>query len=147
MKLSRTLKYLHNTVGLPLILGMDGTNTVLWWVDGAFDIHNYMKSHTGAYMPLGIGDAYASSSKQKLNTHSSTEAELVAADESMPHIVWIWYFLEEQVYRINNNILYQDNQSAMLLEKNVRASSSKQTRHINIRFFSSPTAFRMENST
>ena len=86
-------------------------------------------------MSLGNGAAYASSSKQKLNTRSSTKSELVAADDSMPHIVWTWYFLEEQVYRINNNILYQDSQSAMLLEKNVRASSSKQTRHINIRFF------------
>jgi hypothetical protein len=31
--------------------------------------------------------------------------------------------------------LYQDNQSAILLEKNGRASSSKRTRHINIRYF------------
>ena len=33
-KLSRTLKYLRTTAGLPLILGMDGNNTVVWWVDG-----------------------------------------------------------------------------------------------------------------
>ena len=41
-KLSRTLKYLRTSAGLPLILGMDGTNTVSWWVYGAFAIHNYM---------------------------------------------------------------------------------------------------------
>ena len=73
-KLSRTLKYLRTTTGLTLILGMDGTKTVSWWVDGAFDIHNYMKSHTGAYVSLGIGAAYASPYKQKLNTRSSTKA-------------------------------------------------------------------------
>ena len=95
-KLSHTLKYLHATVGLPLILGMDGTNTISWWVDGAFDIHNDMKIHTGAFMSVVIGAAYASSSKQKLNTRSSTKAELVAANDSMPQIVWNWYFLEEQ---------------------------------------------------
>ena len=89
-KLSLTLKYLHTTSGIPLILGMDGTNTVSWWVDGEFSIHNYMKSHTGAYMSLGIGSTYASSSKQKLNTRSSTESELVVLDNSMPQIVWTW---------------------------------------------------------
>ena len=46
-----------------------------------------MKSHIVDYMSLGIGAAYASSSKQKLNIRSSTEAELVAADDSMPQVV------------------------------------------------------------
>ena len=32
-------------------------------------------------------------------------------------------------------MVYQDNQSAMLLENNGRGSSSKRTRHINIRYF------------
>jgi hypothetical protein len=31
--------------------------------------------------------------------------------------------------------LYQDNQSAILLEKNGKASSGKRTKHINIRYF------------
>ena len=31
--------------------------------------------------------------------------------------------------------MYQDNQSAILLEKNGRASSSKKTKHLNIRYF------------
>ena len=34
-----------------------------------------------------------------------------------------------------DNVVYQDNQSAMLLEKNGKASSGKRTRHINIRYF------------
>ena len=92
-KISRTFKYLCATAGLPLILGMDGTNTVSWWVYGAFAIHNDMKSHIGAYMSLRIGSAYAISSKQKLNTRSSTEVELIAADDSMPQIVWTRNFL------------------------------------------------------
>ena len=94
-----------------------------------------MKSHTGAYMSLRIGTAYASTSKQKLNTRSSTKAELVAADARIQQGVWNRYFLEEQGYRINENILYQDNQSAMLSEKNGRAYSSKRTHHINISHF------------
>ena len=63
-KLSRTLKYFCTTAGLTFILGMDGTNTVSWWLDGASAIHNDMKIYTGAYMSLGIGAAYASLSKK-----------------------------------------------------------------------------------
>ncbi len=36
---------------------------------------------------------------------------------------------------MSNNILYQDNKSAMLLETNGRASSSKRTRHIEIWYY------------
>jgi hypothetical protein len=36
---------------------------------------------------------------------------------------------------VRDNILYQDNKSAVLLETNGRASSSKRTKHINIRYY------------
>jgi hypothetical protein len=36
---------------------------------------------------------------------------------------------------VEKNILYQDNQSAILLEKNGKKSSSKRTRALNIRYF------------
>ena len=36
---------------------------------------------------------------------------------------------------IHNNVIYQDNQSAIRLEKNGKRSSSKRTRHINIRYY------------
>jgi len=37
--------------------------------------------------------------------------------------------------KIDKNVIYQDNQAAMLLEKNGKASSSKRTRALNICFF------------
>jgi hypothetical protein len=44
--------------------------------------------------------------------------------------------LEGQGYKIKDNIVYQqDNQSAILLEKNGQQSSTKQTLHLNIRYF------------
>ena len=37
--------------------------------------------------------------------------------------------------KVSDKIVYQDNQSAMKLEKNGRASRGKRTQHINIRYF------------
>ena len=83
----------------------------------------------------GGGAVQTISSKQKLNTRSSTEAELVGADDGSTLILWTKLFLEAQGYPIDENILCQDNKSAILLEKNGKRSSGKRTRAINIRYF------------
>ena len=44
-------------------------------------------------------------------------------------------FLECQGYKSNNTVLYQDNTSAISMETNGKLSSSKRTKHINIRYF------------
>jgi hypothetical protein len=76
-----------------------------------------------------------SSTKQKLNTRSSTESEVVGADDFMLAICWTRYFMEAQGYQVQDNNLFQDNKSAILLEKNGKASSSKHTKDVNIRYF------------
>ena len=134
-KLARAMKYLQKTVTLPLTLEADDLKLVHWWIDGAFATHHDMRSHTGGAMSLGKGVIYGTSTRQKLNTRSSTEAELVAVDDCMSQVLWTRYFLAAQGYDINDCIVYQDNKSAILLEQNGRASSSKRTRHINIRYY------------
>jgi hypothetical protein len=133
-KLTRVIKYLRSEPTLCLTLEADDLQVIKWWVDASFAVHPDMKSHTGATMSLGKGSIYSVSTRQKLNTKSSAEAELVAVDDVMPMVVWTKYFLEAQGYDVLPTI-YQDNMSAMLLEKNGRASSGKRTRHINIRYF------------
>jgi hypothetical protein len=86
-------------------------------------------------MSLGQGMPINTSTKQKINTRSSTETELVAADDFMPIILWTNYFLDAQGYGTEDTILYQDNQSAILLERNGRKSSSKRTKHLNCRYY------------
>ena len=76
---------------------------------------------------MGHGFPIVSSTKQKLNTRSSTETEIVGADNFMPAICWTQYFMEAQGYKVNDNTLFQDNKSSMLLEKNGKALSSKCT--------------------
>lgn len=53
----------------------------------------------------------------------------------MPSILWTRYFLKSQGYKVSDNIIFQDNKSTMLLERNGKASSSKRTKHINIHYF------------
>jgi hypothetical protein len=75
-----------------------------------------------------------SSTKQKLNTRSSTENEIVGADNFMPAICWTRYFMKAQGYGVKDNVLFQEHNSSILLEKNGKDSSSKLTKHINIRY-------------
>jgi hypothetical protein len=134
-KLARVMKYLRATIDLPLTLEADGSNIIKWWVDASYGVHHDMKSHTGGVMSLGKGAVYATSTRQKLVTKSSTEAELVGVSDVVSQVIWTRHFLEAQGYQVKDSIVYQDNQSAMLMEKNGRASSGKRTRHINIRYF------------
>ena len=134
-KLARVMKYLRSTITMPLTLESDGSNIVKWWADASYAVHPDMKSHTGGALSLGKGVIYGTSRRQKLNTNSSTEAELVGVSDVMPQVLWTRYFLEAQGCAVSDSIVYQDNQSAILMEKNGRASSSKRTRHINIRYF------------
>ena len=94
-------------------------------------------------MSLGTGAVIAMPTKQKLNTTSSTEADLVGVSDSLGFNIWCTYFFKSQGKELGDgnvairdrNILYQDNESCIKLAKNGKASSTKQTRHIHIRYF------------
>ena len=134
-KLARVIKYIKRTKFLRLTMEANHIDQNHWLIDGAFAVHDDMRSHTGSFMTFGRGMMDGSSTKQKINTTSSTEAEVVAVHDTMPSILWTLYFLEEQGYNMKPSVIHQDNQSAMLLETNGRGSSSKRTRHMNIRYF------------
>ena len=53
----------------------------------------------------------------------------------MPMIIWVKYFLEAQGYIVSDNLLHQDNQSSIKLEKNGKLPSGKRKRHITIRYY------------
>ena len=78
--LARVMKYIQVTIGLPLILSIDKSVNINWYVDAAFAVHKDMRSHTGCSMTMGTGGAYVQSIKHNLNTKSSTDAKLVGVD-------------------------------------------------------------------
>jgi hypothetical protein len=83
---------------------------------------------------MGTGAVYSSSTRQKLNTESSAEAELVGLDDVLPQALWTKFFMEAQGHGVST-VLNQENQSTIKLSENGKASSGKGTRHINIRCF------------
>jgi hypothetical protein len=133
--LVRLMKYLNGTRKMTRTLSIDNLKVVKWLVDASFATHVDFRSHTGAVMKMGIGVIDSMSRKQKLNTRSSTEAELVGVDDAATMILWTKHFMEAQGYSIERNVLYQDNKSAILLETNGQRSAGKRSRHLNIRYF------------
>jgi hypothetical protein len=134
-KLWRLIEYLSGTLDKFLTLGADDITIMKTWVDASYTVHNDMKSHTGGAVSFGRGAVMCKSSKQKLNTKSSTEAELVGASDYLPYPIWGKKFLEGQGYTLKENIFYQDNQSTIRFEKNGRRSCGPNSRHIDIRYF------------
>jgi hypothetical protein len=134
-KLKRMLQFARGTKDDYLTLSATSLHNVRWWVDAAHAVHRDMKSHAGGAISLGRGVIYGTSKGQELNTKSSTQAELVGADDVMPQMLWTLYFLESQGHAIDDNMLHQDNKSSILLETNGRGSSGKRTRHIDVRYF------------
>ena len=134
-KLKRVLRYLSGTRSLPLTMSVDDISEVRWYVDASFAAHDDCKGHTGAMMTMGKGAKISFSRKQKINARSSTESELIGIYDALPSILHCRYFLESLGYGPKQNIVYQDNKSAISLEKNGKASSSKRTKHIRMRYF------------
>jgi hypothetical protein len=134
-KLLRVLSFLKGTIDDVLTLEADDSNTLTWYIDAAFAVHADMKSHTGSIFTMGKGAITSGSTKQKINTRSSTESELIGVDDRISKVLWTKRFVEWQDFRVKTNIVYQDNTSTMKLEENGKASSGKRTRHFDIKYF------------
>ena len=122
-KLFQLFKYLRVTQDIPLILRADGSGILKWYVDASHRVPPNMRGHTGGGLTMGTGFPLSTSTKQKLITRSSTETEIVGFDDCMPGVLWTRLFLEAQDYGVKENIMFHDNKTAMLLEKNNKASS------------------------
>jgi hypothetical protein len=71
-KLVQLMRYIRDTRTISLILSANGSGILKWWVDASFAVHPNMRGHSGGGLYLGHGFSIVSSTKQKLNTISST---------------------------------------------------------------------------
>jgi hypothetical protein len=124
LKLKKMMGFLDYTKEDTLKLDCDDDGTINWHLDAAFAVHKDAKSHTGATMSLGSGAITSISTKQKINTRSLTEAELVSIDDIISKVLWTKRFLEAQGYDVKHNVLLRDNQSSMELEQNGKTKNA-----------------------
>jgi hypothetical protein len=94
-----------------------------------------MKSYTGALMTLGNGVIQAISTKQKVNSRSSTEYKLISMDDILSKVLGRKLLMEEQECKIVQSVVFRDNTSAMTIEIKGKTSSGKRTRHFEIKYF------------
>ena len=81
---------------MDLTLSSDCLEVIKWYVGTSFAVHPYFNSHTGAIMNMVHGVIQSFSSKHKMNTSRSTEAELVSVDDASVCIFWTVLFIEFQ---------------------------------------------------
>ena len=118
---------MKESVHLPLVIRADNSGTLTWNIEASFAVHPDCKSHTGACLTLGHGSILSISAKQKTNTKTSTEVELVSFDDAITFFMWTQHFFESQVRSVDVNsplkplgsdeVVEQDNTSAIQLKK------------------------------
>ena len=103
-KLHRALTYLKGTIDDKRIRGASRLNSLVTWVDAAYTVYENMRSQTGGAMSFGLGLVHDRSSKQNLNTKSSTEAEGTGVSEYGPYDIWMVNFRNKQGYKVSGNV-------------------------------------------
>ena len=129
------MQYLNGTQELYLTLSANNTNILKWFIDASHTVHPDMRGQTGAMFTMGEGGIVNKSIKQKINTKSSSESELVSTEDIVPDALWTKYFIKAQGYTNMRTILGRDNRATILWETNGIFSSTKTKKHINVRFF------------
>jgi len=78
---------------------------------------------------------YLKSSKQKLVSRSSTEAELVSLADAASDTLWILKLLRFLGIKCDSATVYQDNKSTIFMAENGESSATGNSKHIDVRFF------------
>jgi hypothetical protein len=103
-------------------------------IDSAHAVHNDMRGHTGGITSFGTGIIDQKSSKQKMNTRSSTETEHVGTSEYLPKPVFFELFMGAQGYKPHTT-LAKDNESEIRMLLNGKASCTSNSKHVAIKYF------------
>ena len=114
---------------------LDGRDydTVTVYVDASYGTHTDRKYHTGTVLKLGRAFIFGYSMKQRINTKSSCEAELVGVSDGVNPAIEIMNFMINQGHEAKPVTLMQDNKSTIKMIESGK-SNLERSRHIDIRF-------------
>jgi hypothetical protein len=112
--------------------------TLHYWVDAAYALNSndMMQSQSGILVTIGYANApiFTASLKQKVVSRSSTEAELVALDNSVLHLKWFSQIMEFLGYPQRPARVYQDNKNVIYVCEAGNSGSGKM-KHMAIRYY------------
>jgi hypothetical protein len=134
-KLDRVLRYINGTRDIGLTLKPDSL-VIHSYIDASYASHADAKSHSGAIISIGMqcSPVFTTSTKQKLVSRSSTEAELIALHEGLAKVAWLRDLMHELNYDNGPAVIFQDNKSTITLAHQGFSSSGK-SKHIAVRYF------------
>jgi hypothetical protein len=129
IKAKRVVKYIASTPDVGIHYPPNCSMTLRVHADASHHIHPDGYGHTGIVIMLGNSFLHARSVKQKLQTLSSTESELIALQEASTYVVWLRHLLSELGFDMNKpTVVTQDNQSATWIAE--RGGNFKRTKHL-----------------
>jgi hypothetical protein len=133
-KLDRVMNYLAHTNERKVVMKWGGSVTMEAYIDASFGGHADCKSRSGIMLMMSGSCAGAWSAKQKLNTKSSTEAEIVGLSDGLSHVIWARELICAQGYVLPPTKVHQDNQGVLSIMSGGR-SPKHRTKHLDIRHF------------
>jgi hypothetical protein len=133
-KFKRLMCWIKKTKTDVRIIGADDLLKMIVMIDSAHAVHDDMRGHTGGVTSFGTGIVDEKSSKQKMNTRSSTETEHVGTSEYLPKPIFFELFMGAQGYK-PHTILAKDNESEIRMLVNGKASCTSNSKHVAIKYF------------
>jgi hypothetical protein len=133
--LTKVLKYLNGTRNRGVIFYVDGHVQLLGWGDASWMIDWLCRSRGCTILTRAGGVICVYASKLTILCRSSTEAELVNADDTCGKAMGLQRLTEGYGDKSDTIVIYQDNMSVMKMLKNGKPLSAR-TKHISMKYFS-----------
>ena len=133
-KFKRLMCWIKQTVEDVRIIGADDLLNMIVMIDSAHAVHDNMRGHTAGITSFGTGIVDQKSSKQKMNTRSSTETEHVGTSEYLPKPIYFELFMGAQGYKPKTT-LAKDNESEIRMLVNGKKSCTSNSKHVAIKYF------------
>jgi len=143
----RILKYLKGTADYGLYYSTAQSDHLKAFSDADYagDV-NTRKSITGYVLKLGESTVAWSSQKQKSVALSTTEAEYMAASQTVKEIIWVKSLLNSfALFQNLSTTLYLDNKNAEKLIRN--PEFHQRSKHIDVRYHFVRDAYRTNEFT
>jgi hypothetical protein len=116
------LSYLSGTPHKGLHFAYSANPDLLCYADASWACHRDMKSHSGIVVLLMGAPVFTGSTKQRIVTRSSTDAEIIACDAATDVALWVANVCEDIGYDPGGITILQDNTTAILtVSSNVKS--------------------------